>query len=233
MRDEHFKGNTAVHDGYRNQHPDPVRPSRLGPEPEITLNKVGCDELSASMTAARLAAEAAFAAPVRRTEQIGQTLVVVRRARLAAPANGPVVSKPGPSDTDRDHKVPRVFRVGPTPAAHAVGAAPDPAPTPHSLPEIDVTTASSPRPRRRRRSGDKLPGPVLHVVRDETPLIADQPGDPRLKELMAELINVGHSKVVPPPLQPFCVPDQRILAAWENLAQRVEALREEVRARRR
>jgi hypothetical protein len=117
------------------------------------------------MSAARLAAEAAFAAPLFSAPPASAPAqVTVRRARgpglATAVADDVDTSSAGPSDSSTA-KGPRVFRIDAAPSAVTLVA--DDLPTPTAW-QGDDAVVSRPTSRLRRTATDKRPGPVLHVV---------------------------------------------------------------------
>ena len=109
-------------------------------------------------SAARLAAEAAFSTVAQPRPPAGQPRVVVRKARGLVPTPGPsepLVAAAAPGESgDRGS---RVFRV-------ETARQPDAAPPAEALAAAAGVDALAPtRPRRRRATADKQPGPVLQV----------------------------------------------------------------------
>lgn len=224
------KVNIAVHVGLRTQTPKANRSSAVATTAETNLNKVGNDEFSAPMSAARQAAEAAFAAPVQRAPQISEALVTVRKSRHAVAMEGHAAAEVALAETESGQRTPRVFRVGPPPATDTGDAKPVSEPMLQGTPRSNVETASRSPPRPRRRNGEKRPGPVLHVVHSQMEPSAARVVEPRLDELMAELTAVGPVLHTTHTAGSLLLVEKRFAADWQRLAQRVDALRKELRA---
>lgn len=175
--------------------------------------------LPAPTSAARRAAEAAFA-PLPRKTDAPPAQVTVRRRRA-----GPAAPEPATDDRagapEEAARSPRVFRVD-TPvapaAADTAAAAPAAAPMP------------APRPRSRRRSPDRRPSPVVVVV----PPAEEPPAgalDPRLNRLGEALAPVGPVLGEIARAQAFRFDGGAVAGDWQALSQRIEALLEELRQR--
>jgi hypothetical protein len=149
------------------------------------------------MSAARLAAEAAFAAPALRPPQPVEVQITLRRARGAEvpPFEPELQPKSRASQTSADTpsaaKAPRVFRVetAQTPRSQET------APAGNGLPHEDALRDRSLKPQttsqKRRKAKHMQPGPVLHVVHTlAVPGEAEQ-ARPRLDLMAAELVRIG------------------------------------------
>lgn len=164
------------------------------------------------MSAARLAAEAAFGAPLQALQPVLQAQVTVRKARQLDPADEPAALAPAPAEgaTEASAKAPRIFRVDAVrlsdPEDPRLVEASDASQVPgsHDMPAV---------PRRRHRSPDKRPGPVLHVVQ-----AAAAPA--QTLEPMA------------PAEGSFTIVDPRFAAEWQRLSRLVDGLQRDLRARR-
>jgi hypothetical protein len=178
------------------------------------------------MSAARLAAEAAFGDRPQRTAPPNPALVIVRRARLAVDAGTAAASddtrpatQPQPVD-----KSPRVFRVDAAPS-----------PKPPDLPALDLVppaltgqaVAAGARPR--RTAAHKRPGPVLHVVHTlpaRRPEVEAPATD--LAALAAALDRVGLVLADIGRAQSFRVIDDHRSASWQQLSLQADAIRAEL-----
>lgn len=164
------------------------------------------------MSTARLAAEAAFAAPPRVAPPSGRPQITVRRARGAAPAP-PVAQDDGPPEVAAANKSPRVFRVDAARAAEPGRAAGDEVPTP------------VPVPPRRRHGTDRRPGPVVRLVQPLPASADDQPTARQLAAMAATLAGIDPVLRAIERAQSFVFIDGRFADAWQALAERASALR--------
>jgi hypothetical protein len=159
------------------------------------------------MSAARLAAEAAFAAPEFRAEQPPLVPITTRQMRWTdAPGLAPVpepeneqtpAPKAQPLAVESDPnappqaRAPRVFRIETAPKLPSNDALAAAAATPPADPWPGRGPTAHPGPRSRRKASHRQPGPVLHVV--HPPAVPSEPEAPRprLDLLRAELANIG------------------------------------------
>ena len=189
---------------------------------------------AASVSAARLAAEAAFAAPTFQPTAHTPALVTVRRARLgmvarqadgddARPTSGtPPSSHPASDDrsfADVMGKAPRVFRLETARSASTAPAA--------------VATLPVVAKRQRRTAPDKRPGQVLHVVH-----MQPQPPQPpmattaaaRPLTLLAALARVAPVLDAIQHAQSFSLLDERFEQAWQRLLKQADQLLAQLRS---
>lgn len=181
------------------------------------------------MSAARLAAEAAFAPPQARSAPSNEPLVIVKRARVLAQAGPSLVAQTaGPARQaeaieDRD-KPPRVFRVH----------------KPSDPTECPPADPGQPARRRRRKPPEQRPGAVvLRVVqtpadapstRAADPQGADRPDRwPRYATIEA-LAAVGPVLDAIARAQAFQFIDERYALEWERLSRKAERLREDLQS---
>jgi hypothetical protein len=190
------------------------------------------------MSAARQAAEAAFAAPELRPPQPGEVQITVRRARGAEiPQSEPGLkperqATPCSSDAPLAAKGPRVFRIETlqTPRSQEAPAAVN------TLAHEDALRDHPPKPpttsKRRRRATHMQPGPVLHVVHTlavrSEPEPEPEPTRPRLDLMAAELAQIG--KVLD---QAKHAESLQFIApgfgrVWDRLGRRVQQLQHDI-----
>ena len=181
---------------------------------------------AAPISAARLAAEAAFAAPALFQPTRPTTAhVTVRRARLG-PLSVPAWAGEVLPSVEPQGKAPRVFRLdavhatAPTPAAPAAAAA-----AANSTPPAGIR-------RRRRVATDKLPGQVLHVIhiptRQPEPVPAVAAARPGM--LSAELARVAPVLQAIQRAQSFVFIDDSFEQQWERLSLQADVLLVQLRA---
>lgn len=199
------------------------------------MRAAASDAMPAPMSAARLAAEAAFGAPLQVRPPVLQAQVTVRKARPLDPSDEPGTAESSPASTEGatepSTKAPRIFRVdavrladpADTPAAEAARSSPAPA--------DNDPPAASVAPRRRRVSPDKRPGPVLHVVQ-AVPVRKEPQADPL--ELAGGRAassrgTPGPATMTNPPAPVFI--NQRFAAEWQSLSRRVDDLHRQLKAR--
>jgi len=196
------------------------------------------------MSAARQAAEAAFAAPRLHPAPPTQAQVTVRRDRLAAgaaPGAEPAAADNAGPATEPAGKSPRVFRVelarAPQPVETAPAAlAPLPArPRPPAAatrnggPAV-VAAAGQPR----RIATDRRPGPVLHVVHAARPALPQRAAEqaaPEMHTLVAELARVGQVLQSIGDVQALRFIDDRFADAWNRLSRTADDLHVELTAK--
>lgn len=168
-----------------------------------------------SMSAARRAAEAAFAGATRQPAPSRETKVIVRSARLVRRAETPQVTDGMSAPTQPASRAPRVFRIDGTGATFQ--------------PEVPATEAA---PRSRRVASDRRPGPVLHVVHavPPSPDVASMTVA-QLKTVIAELALVEPVLALIQRAQAFRAIDDRFAREWLRLARRADAIQGKLRAR--
>jgi hypothetical protein len=171
------------------------------------------------MSAARLAAEAAFAeAPRPPAPPAVAAQVILRRSRLAG-ATGEPAANERPSEAPASaEKGARVFRVH-TPAAAAPLAPPAHVVADAALPPVV--------PRARKARADQRPGPVVVVLQAAPAPVAPPPEPPpaRLEDLLAELHRAGDVLAVAERAQAFRVEPEGGTREWHQLAQKIERLK--------
>jgi hypothetical protein len=192
------------------------------------------------MSAARQAAEAAFAAPELRSPQAVEVQVTVRRARAAEIPQSEPELNPERQATQGSPGMPmpakgsRVFRVkgAQTPRAQEAPAAVN------ALLHEDALRDRSPMPRttsqKRRMANHMRPGPVLHVVHalavrsEPEPEPEPEQARPRLDLMAAELVQIG--KVLD---QAKRAESLQFIAPgfgreWDRLGRRVEQIQHDI-----
>jgi hypothetical protein len=183
------------------------------------------------VSAARLAAEAAFASPQFNSVQNYQAQITVRRARVVAQAEAPETQAIGETPADV-RKGPRIFRVLATPTDHAVAA--------ESAPERERLRAVTPEPvlsKRRRRNveSNKQPGPVVVVLHQQP---SPKPSKPVAVAPKTKAGATGLDAVDPiwaeiQKAQSFRFMDDGTGAQWQRLSQRADDLLKQLRGQRR
>ncbi len=199
--------------GYRRQHSQqkkrPPQSQQPRPAPSFSLDAPAPD--SAPKSAARLAAEAAFAAPDLRPEEAPVVPITTRQVRwtdAATPAEGPAPDQQQQSQQDQAPeanrqplenepntppvaRAPRVFRIEATPKPPSDDAPAAATASPSADPLQGLGAASPFPPRTRRKASHRQPGPVVHVV--HAPVVQNEPeGErPRLDLMRAELARIG------------------------------------------
>lgn len=174
------------------------------------------------MSAARLAAEAAFAAPAQpEPPPQAPAQVTLRRSRLAGgldeAAGGGVAS---PSGMPPEAAGPRVFRVVAAPSAFALALAP------RAL--LDGSAAPPAVPRKRRVRAEQRPSPVVVVQVATAPAAPLQP-----EALRAELQRAGALLEVAARAQAFHIDPHAFDRDWQRLSRRADELLKELQAQQR
>lgn len=174
---------------------------------------------AAPKSAARLAAEAAFALPETSAWPQQPAQVSVRRARFASLVQPPSPEGEDGPTTELAIKGSRVFRVEAEAAAPVVNTL-DPALPPAPSPA---------HPTERRIASDKRPGPVSHVVHalpERQPEAATLQrrlgllwGD--LQGVMPDLGLIAHA-------QAFSLVDEHLTDEWLHLSEQVDALHAQI-----
>lgn len=182
------------------------------------------------MSAARLAAEAAFAGPRDPATPANPAQVIVRRDRRADPAaERPAGTGAGNVTSDNANaapadagKGPRVFRV------EGVRS-----PAPHDMPPAD-TAVTGVVQRSRRIATDRRPGPVMHQVH-ATPLPQRAAGDSAtaLDLLRSRLADVGQLLRAVAHAQSLQFVDERFDLEWQQLSRKADGIRQDLQALRR
>jgi hypothetical protein len=173
---------------------------------------------AAPMSAARLAAEAAFAGAQVHTLPLAPTQITTRRNRLALLA-APDAADEDSAAADGTEKRPRVFRVA------AAAPVPAPAPVPATAQAIGVgeTTRHAARPRRLR--SDKRSGPILQVL---SPLPARPPEPAPSRSdwhlLRLELDRVGQTLQAIQTLVSWRIVDDRLADEWQRMSRQADEL---------
>lgn len=176
------------------------------------------------MSAARLAAEAAFAGPRDSATPANPAQVIVRRDRRADPAAArPIGTGDNTNSAPADAgKGPRVFRV------EGVRS-----PAPHDMPPADPAVTGVVQ-RSRRIATDRRPGPVLHQVH-ATPLPqrAAGPWASALDLLRSRLADVGQLLRAVAHAQSLQFVDERFDLEWQQLSRKADGIRQDLQALRR
>jgi hypothetical protein len=190
--------------------------------------RANADDLAtASRSAARLAAEAAFTEPQVQKLLLQPTQVIVRRSRSASPGIKSIPGDTVAGDIEPAVKSARVFRVASSPLSQISEAAcADRA----SMLVGDAPVQAHGSPRSRRRADDRRPGPVLHVVHALPGRPAAEPAGPRLDYLIEELAKVGPILESIQYAQAFEIRDIGSAAAWEQMSKTAERLRADLLA---
>jgi hypothetical protein len=189
--------------------------------------------VAATKSAARLAAEAAFAAPQVRSLAQPLAQVTVRRTRSASVAVEPPLEASDSPTIEPTARGARVFRVEAAPISPSVeaGLATLPPPTEGST-HSDSLPAEAPAIRRPRRiATDKRPGPVSHVV--HAPPKRQRESEVLQRQL--DLLTSGLDRVKPvletiARAQAFSLVDERFVREWMRLSQKLDRLRAQIRA---
>jgi len=173
------------------------------------------------MSAARLAAEAAFAAPAQpEPPPQAPAQVTLRRSRLAGgldeAAGGGAVA---PTGMPPEAAGPRVFRVVAAPSAAA------PAVAPRALLDEAVATPATPRKRRVRAEQRPSPVVVVQVAPAPAPAAPLQP-----EALRAELQRAGALLEVAARAQAFHIDPHAFDRDWQRLSRRADELLKELQA---
>lgn len=201
----------------------------------MTLGAAGGGQQTVPMSAARLAAEAAFAASPFDPAPPSQAQVTVRKSRLAVgslavampPATATATNNSPSALTSKGSRVFRVDASGSAPSGPAPVARPA-GPTGADGPSIDVSA------RTRRIAIDKRPGPVLHVIHALPARSREiQAVPPTLETLIAELARVESVLESIHRAQTFTVIDDRYADEWQRLSQRAEEICKGLQAQRR
>ena len=187
------------------------------------------------MSAARLAAEAAFAGPRSPVSEPVRALVTVRRARLALPPQAAAAGAAEPAAPAA--KVQRVFRIDAPREPPPQGPLPGPSaaePVAAATPRAAEAAAPAPPPavvrRRRRADPDKRPGPVLHVVVDLPPPPAAPAAPLQAAQLMEALDALDPLLQDIARAQAWRFDGSAFQAEWQRLSQQLDALRAELHA---
>lgn len=170
-------------------------------------------------SAARLAAEAAFAGPTFSVIRNGQTQVTVRRARNLARLERPAQVSP-PAAEHPVAKGPRVFRID---SARVHTSAPT-EPAPQHQPGQTTDTQALPPKTRRRRAPEQRPGPVVRVV----PAPA-----PKSRTLVASLAQVTPILTAIEKAQLLQFIDSSFEGHYQRLSRQADVLLKQLKGRRR
>lgn len=184
------------------------------------------------MSALRLAAEAAFAAPPFVAPAARAAVVTVRKARVVVQAHECAAMDEAPSGLAAAGKHSRVFRVeaarpmrpmpAPVDALHAQWAA--------ASARTDMAAAMPPELSHSRRDPNRRPGPVRHVI-PGLPALADGEA-PRadLDGLATQLAGVEPVFDAIRHARAFTFLDPRTAGEWQRLSLLAESLRHEITA---
>jgi hypothetical protein len=189
----------------------------------------------APISAARLAAEAAFSSPQFSSIQNQQAQITVRRARILTHAEAPVAE--GRSGTEAAvRKDPRVFRIATTPTLQALPA--EPAPDSERGPVANVLTIQR-RPRKRNFEANKRPGPVVVLVQQQPALQPKpQPPEQAVEAMDSQTLTTSLDRFTPimaaiQKAQSFRFMDDGTAPQWQRLSQRADELLTQLRGRTR
>jgi hypothetical protein len=179
------------------------------------------------MSSARLAAEAAFAAPPVHAVQPGQAQITVRRARTPLLAEPPAAGQ-GAAAAVKAAKGPRVFRVDTAVGAAALAAAPLHAPASGSP---VFGEAAAPKMRRCRAAADRRPGPVVVVTPDAVPSTPPAAAHmlPDSERLSAALARVTPVLQAVAQARSFRVVDECFENQWQGLFEQAGELLRQIR----
>jgi hypothetical protein len=178
-------------------------------------------------SAARLAAEAAFAATPKHSAPPSLTHITVRRRRLASdlPPAQVGVGPPANTTVTPEPQQPRVFRVD---ARDARPIAVKEQTRPHRPQTSEAPgprDVAAPAARRRRTAVNKRPGPVVVVTHAVGPMApADAGPGLKLDQLRISLASVGPVLDAIARAQSFRFDVGHFDTAWQSLAHRAEAL---------
>ena len=229
-----------VQRGQRTQHSAPNKSrrrsthARLAREPNSSNTN---DLTTRTKSAARLAAEAAFAPPQVYPVPTSQAQVSVRRSRSTCLAAAPVPESQLESSTQQLTKSSRVFRV-------------QAEPTPHSTaPSLAATTPTTEGPTHNdslaakgsgqtsssRIGSDRRPGPgrqVFHAALESQPERQPevQKPQPRPGVLIAALQGVAPDLEMIAQALEFSLVDERVARQWLRLSRQLDELHEKIRA---
>jgi hypothetical protein len=183
------------------------------------------DRSAATKSAARLAAEAAFAPP--RLSPLPQPAgqVIVRRTRSTS-----LVAEPAPEDAagsanEQRTKGSRVFRVESEPTSKsAEKAAEGLSAAAAALPHGANVAGPPPAPLNSHRiASNKRPGPVMHVIcalPDRPP--EAEPQQPQLSQLILDLQRVTPVLELIARAQTFSLVDERLVREWRRLSRQAD-----------
>lgn len=188
--------------------------------PSLQLEAETGGQSAPSMSAARQAAEAAFASAPGEPTSAREAAVTVRTARLVRRAEAPPLAANDTSAAvQAASRAPRVFRIEGAEAQSSTASSRDDRP------------AAEAAPRSRRVASDRRPGPVLHVVPAVPP--STDPANmtvAQLKAVIAELALVEPVLELIQRAQAFRVIDDRFAREWLKLARRADAIQAEIQA---
>lgn len=199
-------------------------PVRLAPQANTS------DLTGAAPSAARLAAEAAFACPQVSASPSHPAQVSVRRMRSASLTVTPAPEGQAVIASKQLTKEPRVFRLDAVltpPSLELLAALPAMAEAaPHSA---ILAAQTHDQAVSHRIASDKRPGPVRHVIHALPELLVDQRGDPearqpQLRMLMAELQAVSPDLAIIAQAQAFSLVDERLAREWQRLSRQLDEL---------
>ncbi len=203
-------------------HRQPGRPARPF---EIDRNRPDAPPVSA----ARLAAEAAFASPPFSVPQNSQAQITVRRARVIDPAEAASAGSLGGAPALAP-KAPRVFRIE---TARSLETVPAERARAFWADDLHLNTPSAPAKRRKRRLEDnQRPGPVVVVVQQPPAPRAPKPSVQAAPKLQAWAVHSNRLAAQPAAAQEarsFVFIDDAMAAQWQRLSQRADELRKAVR----
>ena len=195
------------------------------------------DEDQAQKSAARLAAEAAFATPVLHAARPTLTQVTVRRTRAVQPIRREEVDDGNAPSSEKTRQAPRVFRV----VASQTGQPSQPEKLSPAFdrrlvtdsPSVDRTTKQL-AARTRRVITSKHTGPAVHEVQPMSNRIQPEHEaeneHPQWRTLSAELARVGLVLDQIKRAQSFKIIDDNIAVQWRRITRQIHLLRLEIQA---
>lgn len=180
-------------------------------------------------SAARLAAEAAFAGPTFSLIQNGQTQITVRRARSFARAERPAEVSPAAAEQPVA-KGPRVFRIDSARVHATVSAEAALQPPPVQITDTQPLTPKN----RRRRAQEQRSGPVVLVQVPAKPPTATAASPAlRSKILVAGLARVTPILAAIEEAQAFQFIDNRFESHYQRLSRQADLLLNQLKSHRR
>ena len=221
--------------GQRTQNAAPNKSPRHRAQARQAGQQDANDLTAATRSAARLAAEAAFALPRISSLPVQPTQVSVRRSRSAGlavkptPIPAPTPVGNGGSDFELTVKGARVFRVEAVPTPQPVEATCAGVPLPNETSKHQGNLPDQVHANSRRIASDKRPRPVLHLIHALPELLPERQTEaeapqPRLGLLIGELQRVTPALEMIARAQAFSLVDERMAREWQRLSRQLDEL---------
>jgi hypothetical protein len=223
-----FRNGPAVQPGQRINNLHRSKSSRAPQRHQTGPIQGGGTTDTESMSAARLAAEAAFAAPQYQPPPTAQAQITVRRMR---PRDLPsvVAASDSTAAAESQTKGPRVFRLTAAKPSPLVGVQPNPSTSKQASVVDRDGDKLRPHSRPRRQAAYKKPGPVLHVVHTLPARPEPQDKVPHFDSLAAQVQHIGVLLETAKRASKFRIVETSSTQEWQRLAKIASDIRREIK----